>query len=117
MPRGSSPKRERQYEHIKKSAQRSGRYGKRAEEVADGFGAVVNGGLADGGEAEAGVESVRGGIGWIEIDFADDAAVAGGFASFEEIEIESAGVTFAASGEGNNDSIDVNEAVVAFTEP
>jgi hypothetical protein len=32
--RGASSKRQRQYEHIKKSAQRSGRYGKRAKEVA-----------------------------------------------------------------------------------
>jgi len=32
--RGVSPKEQRQYEHIKKSAQRSGRYGKRAKEVA-----------------------------------------------------------------------------------
>lgn len=34
MPRGASPKRERQYEHIKASAKISGRYGRRAEEVA-----------------------------------------------------------------------------------
>jgi hypothetical protein len=34
MPAGSSPKRERQYKHIKKSAKKSGRYGGRAEEVA-----------------------------------------------------------------------------------
>jgi hypothetical protein len=32
--RGASRKEQRQYEHIKKSAQRSGRYGKRAKEVA-----------------------------------------------------------------------------------
>jgi hypothetical protein len=32
--RGVSAKEQRQYEHIKTSAQRSGRYGKRAEEVA-----------------------------------------------------------------------------------
>ncbi len=32
--RGVSSKEQRQYEHIKKSAQRSGRYGKRAKEVA-----------------------------------------------------------------------------------
>lgn len=32
--RGASSKQERQYEHIKKSAQKSGRYGKRAKEVA-----------------------------------------------------------------------------------
>ena len=32
--RGVSKKEQRQYEHIKKSAQRSGRYGKRAKEVA-----------------------------------------------------------------------------------
>jgi hypothetical protein len=32
--RGATKKEQRQYEHIKKSAQRSGRYGKRAKEVA-----------------------------------------------------------------------------------
>lgn len=32
--RGVSSKEKRQYEHIKNSAQRSGRYGKRAKEVA-----------------------------------------------------------------------------------
>jgi len=32
--RGASSKQQRQYEHIKKSAQKSGRYGKRAKEVA-----------------------------------------------------------------------------------
>ncbi|MFF4250125.1 plasmid stabilization protein [Streptomyces sp. NPDC001663] len=34
MPRGSSPKRERQYEHIKESAQDRGESKKRAEEIA-----------------------------------------------------------------------------------
>jgi len=34
MPRGSSPKRERQYEHIKKSAQDRGESTARAEEIA-----------------------------------------------------------------------------------
>ena len=32
--RGASSKEQRQYEHIKKSARKSGRYGKRAKEVA-----------------------------------------------------------------------------------
>jgi len=32
--RGATPKQQRQYEHIKESAQKSGRYGKRAAEVA-----------------------------------------------------------------------------------
>lgn len=32
--RGVSSKEQRQYEHIKENAQRSGRYGKRAKEVA-----------------------------------------------------------------------------------
>ena len=32
--RGATSKEQRQYEHIKNSAQRSGRYGKRAKEVA-----------------------------------------------------------------------------------
>jgi len=34
MPRGSSPKRERQYEHIKDSAEQRGEGTKRAEEIA-----------------------------------------------------------------------------------
>lgn len=34
MPRGASPKREREYEELKQRFQRSGRYGKRAAEVA-----------------------------------------------------------------------------------
>jgi hypothetical protein len=33
-PRGVGKKEKRMYEHIKKSAQRSGKYGKRAKEVA-----------------------------------------------------------------------------------
>ena len=32
--RGATSKEQRQYEHIKESAQKSGRYGKRAKEVA-----------------------------------------------------------------------------------
>jgi hypothetical protein len=32
--KGATKKEQRQYEHIKKSAQKSGRYGKRAKEVA-----------------------------------------------------------------------------------
>jgi hypothetical protein len=34
MPRGASPKRERQYEHIEQSAKMSGRYKGREAEVA-----------------------------------------------------------------------------------
>ena len=34
MPRGASPKREREYEELKHNFQESGRYGKRATEVA-----------------------------------------------------------------------------------
>ncbi|MGW1198208.1 plasmid stabilization protein [Streptomyces sp. NPDC002536] len=34
MPRGASPKRERQYEHIKESAKQRGESTKRAEEIA-----------------------------------------------------------------------------------
>ena len=32
--KGAGPKEQREYEHIKESAQKSGRYGKRAKEVA-----------------------------------------------------------------------------------
>ncbi|GGZ63364.1 plasmid stabilization protein [Streptomyces bluensis] len=48
MPRGSSPKRERQYEHIKESAQDRGESKKRAEEIAA---RTVNKGRARSGES------------------------------------------------------------------
>lgn len=49
MPRGSSPKRERQYEHIKKSAQDRGESTRRAEEIAA---RTVNKERARSGESE-----------------------------------------------------------------
>jgi hypothetical protein len=50
MPRGSSPKRERQYEHIKDSAQQRGESGRRAEEIAA---RTVNKDRARSGEARS----------------------------------------------------------------
>jgi hypothetical protein len=49
MPRGSSPKRERQYEHIKDSAKRRGESTSRAEEIAA---RTVNKERAQSGEAK-----------------------------------------------------------------
>ena len=49
MPRGSSPKRERQYEHIKASAKRRGEGAGRAEEIAA---RTVNKERARSGEAK-----------------------------------------------------------------
>lgn len=49
MPRGSSPKRERQYEHIKKGAQKRGTSKDRAEEIAA---RTVNKERARSGEAK-----------------------------------------------------------------
>jgi hypothetical protein len=49
MPRGSSPKRERQYEHIKDSAERRGESAQRAEEIAA---RTVNKERARSGEAK-----------------------------------------------------------------
>jgi len=49
MPRGSSPKRERQYEHIKESAKERGESAKRAEEIAA---RTVNKERARSGEAK-----------------------------------------------------------------
>jgi len=49
MPRGSSPKRERQYEHIKESALERGESRKRAEEIAA---RTVNKERARSGESE-----------------------------------------------------------------
>ncbi|MFJ5546533.1 plasmid stabilization protein [Streptomyces sp. NPDC093225] len=49
MPRGSSPKRERQYEHIKESAMDRGESRKRAEEIAA---RTVNKERARSGESE-----------------------------------------------------------------
>ena len=56
------------------------------QEIADGFGAVVDGGAADFGEVEAGVEGVGNGIGRVEIDFADDVRVAGGFGALCDLD-------------------------------
>ena len=57
MPRGTSPKRERQYEHIKESAERRGVRGRRAEEIAA---RTVNKVRAQTGEARtASTESLR----------------------------------------------------------
>ena len=50
MPRGSSPKRERQYEHIKDSAEQRGESTGRAEEIAA---RTVNKERARSGEAKA----------------------------------------------------------------
>ena len=50
MPRGSSPKRERQYEHIKESAEQRGESGKRAREIAA---RTVNKERAQAGESRA----------------------------------------------------------------
>jgi hypothetical protein len=50
MPRGSSPKRERQYEHIKDSAQQRGESPKRAKEIAS---RTVNKERARSGEAKS----------------------------------------------------------------
>ncbi len=49
MPRGASPKREREYEELKSKFQRSGRYGKRAAEVAS---RIVNKQRAQYGETK-----------------------------------------------------------------
>lgn len=53
MPRGSSPKRERQYEHIKESYEKRGQKG-RAEEIAA---RTVNKERAETGEAKASAKS------------------------------------------------------------
>ncbi|MFF8606614.1 plasmid stabilization protein [Streptomyces sp. NPDC015346] len=54
MPRGSSPKRERQYEHIKESALDRGESKKRAEEIA---GRTVNKERARSGESKTASKS------------------------------------------------------------
>ena len=54
MPRGSSPKRERQYEHIKDSAKRRGESTARAEEIAA---RTVNKERARSGEAQSASKS------------------------------------------------------------
>ncbi len=49
MPRGASPKREREYEELKQKFHRSGRYGNRADEVAA---RIVNKQRAEYGETK-----------------------------------------------------------------
>jgi len=88
-----------------------------AEEITDGFCSVVDGGAANFGEVEAGVEGVGDGIGRVEIDFANDEVVSGGFGTLEKIGVEGAGVAFAASSRCDDDAVDVDEFFVAFAEP
>jgi hypothetical protein len=59
MPRGSSPKRERQYEHIKDSAERRGESPGRAEEIAA---RTVNKDRARSGEARTASRSTLSGM-------------------------------------------------------
>ncbi|MFF7726721.1 plasmid stabilization protein [Streptomyces sp. NPDC008001] len=54
MPRGSSPKRERQYEHIKESAEQRGESTKRAKEIAS---RTVNKERARAGESKTASKS------------------------------------------------------------
>jgi hypothetical protein len=49
MPRGASPKREKEYEELKEKFKKSGRYGGRAEEVAA---RIVNKQRAEHGETK-----------------------------------------------------------------
>ena len=56
MPRGSSPKRERQYEHIKESAKQRGESTRRAEEIAA---RTVNKERARSGEARSASKSSK----------------------------------------------------------
>lgn len=77
----------------------------------------MDGGAADFVETESSMEGVRGGIGRKEIDFTDDARVAGVFCTTEEIRVERFGVALAASERRSDDAIDVDEAVVALAEP
>ncbi len=79
------------------------------KEVANGFGVVMDGGAAYFGEIEAGVEGVGGGIGRVEIDFAADASVSGGFGALKKFCVEGAGVAFAAGGWRSYYAIDVDE--------
>lgn len=55
------------------------------------------------------MEGVGGGIGRVEIDFAGDAGVAGGFGTLEKFGVESAGVAFAAGGGRGDDSVYIDE--------
>jgi len=69
----------------------------------------VDGGAAYFVEVEAGVEGVGDGVGWVEVDFAGDAGVAGGFGALEKIGVEGASVTLAAGGGRSDNAIDVDE--------
>ena len=59
MPRGSSPKRERQYEHIKDSAEQRGESTGRAEEIASIVGWLSS---EDAGFSTGAEYSVNGGL-------------------------------------------------------
>jgi hypothetical protein len=82
------------------------------EQITNGFGPVVDGGTAQLGEVEAGVEGLGDGIRRVKIDFASDAGVAGCFGSLEKLAVKGTSVALAAGGAPGDDAIDVNELVV-----
>jgi len=81
----------------------------RTEQVADRFGVIVDGGAADFVETDGCVESIGSGIRRIEVDFANDARVAGGFGSLEEIGVKGPGIPLSAGGWRCDDTVDVDE--------
>jgi len=70
---------------------------------------IVDGGAADFVETEGCVESVGNGIGWVVVDFANNAGVAGRFGSLKQIGVKGASVPLSAGGRGCDDAVDVDE--------
>ena len=77
----------------------------------------MDAGSADLGKAQRRVKGIRGGIGRVVIDLADDAVVSAAPRLAEQIFIEPAGVAAAARGRGDDNAVDIDEAAIARAEP
>lgn len=90
---------------------------KRTGEIADGLGAIMDGGMADLQEAQRRMEGLRGRIGRIRVDLADDPFVAGDAGGVEKVLIQAIGQTALAHCRSDDDAVDIDEARVALAEP
>src|SRR5262245_2851719 len=63
------------------------------------------------------MEGVRGRIGRVQVDLADDAVVSAAQRFAEQIFIESAGMAAPACARRDDDAVDIDEAAIAYAEP
>ena len=73
--------------------------------------------MADLDEAEGRMEGIRGRIGRVRIDLADDPFVSGDAGSVEQVFVQAIGQAALAHRRGDDDAVNIDEAPIALAEP